>query len=68
MDDKTANRMLWIGEGGAKVARRTDDVSCPVLDSPKRYEYSPQVQCGDAVALFFTEIILFLMFLMFNMK
>ncbi|XP_074476053.1 stonustoxin subunit beta-like [Sebastes fasciatus] len=49
MDDKTANRMLWIGEGGAKVARRTDDVSCPVLDSPKRYEYSPQVLCKEGI-------------------
>lgn len=43
MDDKTANKMLWITEGGAKVARMTDNVTCPVLDRPERYEYAPQV-------------------------
>lgn len=44
MDDKTANKMLWITEGGAKVARMTDNVTCPVLDRPERYEYAPQVR------------------------
>lgn len=43
LDDKTANKTLWITEGGAKVARKTDDVTCPVLDRPERYEYAPQV-------------------------
>lgn len=43
MDDKTANKMLWITEGGAKVARMTDINTCPVLDRPERYEYAPQV-------------------------
>lgn len=43
LDDKTANKMLWITEGGSKVARMTDDVTCPVLDRPERYEHTPQV-------------------------
>lgn len=47
MDDKTANKMLWITEGGAKVARMTDNVTCPVLDRPERYEYAPQVRHED---------------------
>lgn len=47
LDDKTANKMLWITEGGAKVARMTDNITCPVLDRPERYEYAPQVQCEN---------------------
>lgn len=43
LDDKTANKMLWISDGGSKVCRRTEEV-CPVLDRPERYEYSPQVR------------------------
>ncbi|GAA6228005.1 stonustoxin subunit beta-like [Lates japonicus] len=49
LDDKTANKMLWITEGGAKVARMTDDVTCPVLDRPERYEYAPQVLCKEDI-------------------
>lgn len=48
LDDKTANKMLWITEGGAKVARMTDNLTCPVLDTPERYEYTPQVEYEDA--------------------
>lgn len=48
LDDKTANKMLWITEGGAKVARMTDNLTCPVLDRPERYEYAPQVEYEDA--------------------
>merc|ERR1711915_932212 len=36
-DDKTANKMLWISDGGSKVCRRVEEV-CPVLDRPERYE------------------------------
>ncbi|XP_029978208.1 stonustoxin subunit beta-like [Sphaeramia orbicularis] len=49
LDDKTANKMLWITEGGAKVARMTDEVTCPVLDRPERYEYAPQVLCKEGI-------------------
>ncbi|AWP17598.1 putative tripartite motif-containing protein 16-like protein [Scophthalmus maximus] len=48
LDDKTANKMLWISESGSKVCRRTEEV-CPVLDRPERYEYSPQVLCKEAL-------------------
>ncbi|XP_047465124.1 stonustoxin subunit beta-like [Mugil cephalus] len=49
LDDKTANKMLWITEGGAKVARMTDNVTCPVLDRPERYECTPQVLCKEGI-------------------
>ncbi|XP_053722168.1 tripartite motif-containing protein 16-like protein [Synchiropus splendidus] len=48
LDDKTANKMLWISENGSKVCRRTEEV-CPVLDRPERYEYSPQVLCKEGI-------------------
>lgn len=62
MDDKTANKMLWITEGGAKVARKTDDVTCPVLDRPERYEYAPQVCYREVVKSFWCEIALIKMY------
>ncbi|XP_070708362.1 tripartite motif-containing protein 16-like protein [Pempheris klunzingeri] len=48
LDDKTANKMLWISDSGSKVCRRTKEV-CPVLDRPERYEYSPQVVCKEVI-------------------
>ncbi|KAK1881241.1 Stonustoxin subunit beta [Dissostichus eleginoides] len=49
LDDKTANKMLWITEGGSKVSRMTDNVTCPVLDGPERYEHTPQVLCKERI-------------------
>ncbi|XP_061910860.1 tripartite motif-containing protein 16-like [Entelurus aequoreus] len=48
-DKRTANRKLWVSEGGAKVARLTDDITCPVLEGPERFEYMPQVLCKEGV-------------------
>ncbi|XP_029312470.1 tripartite motif-containing protein 16-like protein [Cottoperca gobio] len=48
LDNKTANKMLWISDGGSKVFRRTAEV-CPVLDGTDRYEYSPQVVCKESI-------------------
>lgn len=42
LDDRTAQKTLWLSEGGAKVSRMSEEV-CPVLDRPERYEHSPQV-------------------------
>ncbi|KAL1248295.1 hypothetical protein QQF64_021613, partial [Cirrhinus molitorella] len=41
LDERTANKVLWLTEGGAKVSRMTDEV-CPYLDRPERFDHSPQ--------------------------
>uniref|UniRef100_A0A3Q3KHR9 B30.2/SPRY domain-containing protein n=1 Tax=Monopterus albus TaxID=43700 RepID=A0A3Q3KHR9_MONAL len=49
LDHNTANRTLWLSRDGDKVARKTDDITCPVLDRAERYEYLPQVLCKQGI-------------------
>lgn len=42
MDERTAQKLLWISEGGSKAARSSDAV-CPYPQRPERYDHSPQV-------------------------
>ncbi|TMS14744.1 Tripartite motif-containing protein 16 [Larimichthys crocea] len=46
LDEKTAQKLLWISEGATKVAR-TSDAVCPYPNRPERYEHSPQVLCKE---------------------
>ncbi|KAG7334636.1 hypothetical protein KOW79_001232 [Hemibagrus wyckioides] len=48
LDDRTAQKLLWISEGGAKVSRMSEQ-PCPVLDRPERYELAPQVVCKEGL-------------------
>ncbi|KAK2893480.1 hypothetical protein Q8A73_015964 [Channa argus] len=48
MDDKTAQKLLWISENGSKAAR-TSDAVCPYPNRPERYEHSPQVLCKQGL-------------------
>lgn len=48
LDDKTAQKLLWISEGGMKVAR-TSDAVCPYPNRPERYDHSPQVLCKEGL-------------------
>ncbi|XP_028268544.1 tripartite motif-containing protein 16 [Parambassis ranga] len=48
MDDKTAQKLLWISEGGLKLARSSDTV-CPYPNRPERYDHSPQALCKEGL-------------------
>ncbi|XP_056119709.1 tripartite motif-containing protein 16-like protein [Rhinichthys klamathensis goyatoka] len=48
LDERTANKVLWLTEGGAKVIRLTDEV-CPCLDRQQRFDYNPQVLCKESI-------------------
>ncbi|XP_068192480.1 tripartite motif-containing protein 16-like protein isoform X2 [Antennarius striatus] len=48
LDDKTAQKLLWISENGTKVARTADAV-CPYPNRPERYDHSPQVLCKESL-------------------
>ncbi|XP_015249209.1 PREDICTED: tripartite motif-containing protein 16-like protein [Cyprinodon variegatus] len=48
LDDKTAQKLLWISESSSKVAR-TSDAVCPYPNRPERYEDSPQVLCKEGL-------------------
>uniref|UniRef100_A0A8C5E862 Tripartite motif-containing protein 16-like n=2 Tax=Gouania willdenowi TaxID=441366 RepID=A0A8C5E862_GOUWI len=48
LDDKTAQKLLWISESGSKVAR-TSDAVCPYPNRPERYDHSPQVLCKEGL-------------------
>ncbi|KAG5854669.1 stonustoxin subunit beta-like [Anguilla rostrata] len=48
LNEKTAQKMLWVSEGGSKVVRLTEEV-CPYLDRPERFELTPQVLCNEGL-------------------
>ncbi|KAJ8402516.1 hypothetical protein AAFF_G00365990 [Aldrovandia affinis] len=49
LDDRTAQKLLWISEGASKVARMSEESVCPYLDRPERYDHTPQVLCKEGV-------------------
>lgn len=49
LDDKTAQKLLWISESNLKVSRMSEEV-CPYPMRPERYEHSPQVGLPSSVS------------------
>ncbi|KAI1884698.1 hypothetical protein AGOR_G00229100 [Albula goreensis] len=49
LDDRTAQKLLWISEGSTKVLRKAEESACPYLDRPERYDHSPQVLCKEGL-------------------
>ncbi|KAL0993315.1 hypothetical protein UPYG_G00106010 [Umbra pygmaea] len=48
LDDKTAQKLLWISENNLKVFRMSEEV-CPYPTRPERYEHSPQALCKEGL-------------------
>ncbi|KAM9457045.1 tripartite motif-containing protein 16-like [Clarias gariepinus] len=48
LDEKTAQKLLWLSEGGTKVTRASEH-SCPVFNRPERYDVTPQVLCKEGL-------------------
>ncbi|KAI7789684.1 tripartite motif-containing protein 16 [Triplophysa rosa] len=48
LDERTANNVLWLSEGGSKVSRMTTEV-CPCLNRPERFEHYPQLMCKESI-------------------
>ncbi|XP_066566496.1 tripartite motif-containing protein 16 isoform X1 [Amia ocellicauda] len=49
LDDKTAQKFLWLSDQSKKVTRRTED-TCPYLDRPERFSHCPQVLCQEVLS------------------
>ncbi|XP_061079176.1 tripartite motif-containing protein 16 [Conger conger] len=49
LDDRTAQKMLWISEGSTKVTRKEDESACPYPNRPERFDHSPQVLCKEGL-------------------
>ncbi|MBN3320788.1 STXB protein, partial [Atractosteus spatula] len=49
LDDRTAQKYLWISEESRRVSRRTEE-TCPYRELPERFEHCPQVLCREGLS------------------